>query len=104
MSMPSTEVLDTEALAAEIVKIALPQLVTALRTALDKPAPELEWYTTQQAADATGWSAYTIRQACNQGRIPAEYVRKSSQRLPIWEIHRDGIQWMRSARTLSVSR
>lgn len=49
-----------------------------------------EWYTVPEAAELVGLRPYTLRQACNLGRIPEDWCRKDS-RTGKWRVHRDAV-------------
>jgi hypothetical protein len=48
-----------------------------------------------EAAKLTKHQPYTIRQACNLGRIQDDW-RKKDLRTGKWRIHRDGITWIQN--------
>lgn len=54
-----------------------------------------EWYTVPEAAELTELQPYTVRQACNLGRIREEW-RKKDHRTGKWRVHRDAITWIRN--------
>jgi hypothetical protein len=54
-----------------------------------------EWYEAKEAAHLTGFKPYTIRQACNLGRIKPDWLRKDP-RTGRWRIHHDAVQWIRN--------
>ena len=54
-----------------------------------------EWYEAKEAAHLMGFKPYTIRQACNLGRIKPEWLRKEP-RTGRWRIHHDAIEWIRN--------
>ena len=72
--------------------------LSAIRELLEeKQASDLtkEWYTVDEAAKLTKLRPYTIRQACNLGRIQDDW-RKKDSRTGKWRIHRDAITWIRN--------
>jgi hypothetical protein len=54
-----------------------------------------EWYTVPEAAELTGLRPFTLRQACNLGRIREDW-RKKDIRTGKWRVHRDAITWIRN--------
>jgi excisionase family DNA binding protein len=77
---------DSERLAKVEAGVAeIKQLVTKQATS----GPDKEWFTTEEAAEVTSVSKYTLREACRTGRIPEEWSRKDDQ--DHWRIHRDAI-------------
>ena len=62
----------------------------------EKQASDLtkDWYTVAEAAKLTKHKPYTVRQACNLGRIRDDWKRK--ERSGKWWIHRDAITWIQN--------
>jgi len=56
---------------------------------------EKEWYTIAEAADATGFTPYTLRQRCNLGVIPEKW-REKHYRTGVWRIRREAIDHIRN--------
>ena len=52
--------------------------------------PSKEWYSVRDVAERTRYSAYTIRQACNTGRIPSEHRKKIEN--DEWRISASGLE------------
>lgn len=49
---------------------------------------EREFFSTEQAAARLGWSEWTIRQACNTGRIKGDKPYGRTWRIPLAEVER----------------
>lgn len=62
-----------------------------------------EWYMVSDAAALVGLRPYTLRQACNLGRIREDWCKKGV-RSGKWRIHRDAITWVRNHGLPSVDR
>ena len=94
---PSRPATNRDAEDQSLTPSVLDELAEIRRLVLEKrPAPEgKEWYDIKEAADETGFKPYTIRQACNVGRIKADWRRKHP-RTGRWRIHRDAILWIRN--------
>jgi uncharacterized protein (UPF0548 family) len=58
----------------------------------EKQASDLtkEWYTVEETAKWTKLRPYTIRQACNLGRIKDDWTKKD-ERTGKWRIHRNAV-------------
>jgi len=61
---------DNEQLAALAVGVA--EIKARLESQQQSQPVEKEWYTVKEAAEQTDYSAWTLRQACNTGRIEGE--------------------------------
>jgi hypothetical protein len=79
--------------------------LSAIRELLEeKQASNLtkEWYTVAEAAKLTKLSQYTMRQACNHGRIEDDWKKKDI-RTGKWRVHREAIAWIQNHGLSSIS-
>ena len=91
---PVTKADQPNAAAMEKINRELEEIRTLL---LAQRSSELaqEWYTVPEAAELTGLRPFTVRQACNLGRIREDW-RKKDIRTGKWRVHRDAITWIRN--------
>jgi len=83
-SDPALEKIDKKA--SDVLKLLLAQRSSELVQ---------KWYEIAEAAERMGLSAFTLRQACNLGRIRDEWRRKD-HRTGKWRVHRDAITWVKN--------